>query len=67
MADKATGLVINYVVQASSVSSGLDLLKKAPGEGHRVVDLFVTSATPGGAGSTLGHAIVTVLVDRRRQ
>ena len=66
-ADKAADLAISYVVQASSVASGLDLLQKAPGEGDRIVDLFVTSATPGGAGSTSGHAVVTVLVERRRQ
>ena len=66
MADKATDVAISYVVPADSVASGLDLLQKAPGEGCRVVDLFLTSGTPGGPDSSSGHAVVTVLVDRRR-
>ena len=67
MADKPTDVAISYVVQANSVAAGLDLLQRAPGEGYRVVDLFMTSGAPSGADSASGHAIVTVLADPRRQ
>jgi hypothetical protein len=62
MAEKATDLVMSYIVHPTGKVENHEGLQKALAEGYRVVDVFLTPMQVGGEGSNIGSVVVTVLL-----